>query len=53
MYVYHVYIQCLQKSEGNIRAPGTVVTDGYVPPCGFWELNVGPLSVLHPQEPFC
>lgn len=32
------------ESEGGVRAPGTGVIDSWEPPCGFWELNPGPLQ---------
>jgi hypothetical protein len=34
------------RSEDSIRFPGTGVTDGCGPECGYWELNPGPLESM-------
>jgi hypothetical protein len=42
---------CLQTNQKKASDP---IADGCEPPCGFWELNSGPLeehSVLFPAEP--
>jgi hypothetical protein len=42
------------SQKKSVGSPGTGVTDGCKPPCGFWELNVGPLQeqqVLFTAEP--
>lgn len=47
-------MQSPQRPAEGIRSPGTGVTDGYKPPCVFWELNLGPLEeqwVLLTTEP--
>lgn len=49
-----MFIQCLQETEEGIRFPGTGVTEGFEPLCGYWELNPGPLQeqpVLSTAEP--
>jgi hypothetical protein len=28
----------------GVGSPGTEVTDSCEPPCGYWELNLGPLE---------
>ena len=42
MYVCHVCAWCSQRPEEGVRSPTTAVTDGCEPPCGYWELNLGP-----------
>lgn len=42
MYVNASYVHL--KSEEGIRSPKTGVMDGCELPCGFWELNPGPLQ---------
>lgn len=37
-------MQCLWGSEEGIRTHGIVVTDGWELPCGYLELNPGPLE---------
>jgi hypothetical protein len=47
----HTHFRCLQTHQK--KASGTI-TDGCEPPCGYWELNSGPLeeqSVLLTAEP--
>jgi hypothetical protein len=47
-----VHYSCLQIHQKRESDP---ITDGCEPPCGFWELNSGPLedqSVLLTAEPF-
>ncbi|KAL6083041.1 hypothetical protein STEG23_011297 [Scotinomys teguina] len=44
MYVHHVHVWYLRKSEESFRHPGTRVIDSCEPPCGFWELSPGPLQ---------
>ena len=39
-----MWAQCLERSEEGVRAHETGVTDGCEPPCGYWELNRGPLK---------
>jgi hypothetical protein len=34
---------CPQKQREGVGSPGAGVTDGCVPSCGCWELNLGPL----------
>jgi hypothetical protein len=55
----YVYVPCLflitQRPEEGIRAPRLRATDGYALPCGYWELNPGPLQeqqMLLNAEPF-
>ena len=43
MYIHHTYDWCLQSPE-DIRSPGTGVTHSCELPCGYWELNQGPLQ---------
>ena len=40
-YVYNILSVCM--SAGQKRAPD-LITDGCEPPCGYWELNSGPLE---------
>lgn len=52
---YYVWVFCLYacmdsmfawyslNSEESVGNPGTVVMDGWEPPCGWWETNSGPL----------
>ena len=50
-YAYNILLVCMPA--GQKRAPDPI-TDGCEPPCGFWELNSGPLeeqSVLLTAEP--
>jgi len=54
MHVHPVCAWCLRRSEEGIRSPGTGDKEGCEPPCGFWELNLGPLQeqqVLLTTEP--
>lgn len=44
MYMYGTHV--LQKSEENIRSPGTIITGDCELLCGCWELNPGPLQEL-------
>ena len=34
---------CSQRIEEGVESSGIVMTDGCEPPCGYWELNPGPL----------
>ena len=42
-----MFLLCIQYSvcvpEGQKRAPD-IITDGFEPPCGCWEVNSGPLE---------
>lgn len=38
------HAQSLQRSEGDVRSPGTGVVDGYELQCGSWDWNLGPLG---------
>lgn len=40
--MYIVCVQCLRRSEGGVRSPGTAVSEGCELPCKCWELNSGP-----------
>ena len=44
MSVDHGYTWYLQRSEENVRSPGTGVTDGCEPPREYWKLKLGPLG---------
>lgn len=44
IYVYHMSIWCLQRSEEGIRFLRTGVIDGYKPTCRYWASNLGPLQ---------
>ena len=53
LFIYYVQVHC-----GCFQAPqkraADLITDGCEPPCGFWDLNLGPLaepSVLSTAEP--
>ena len=39
-----VYMIPPRRPEKDIKYPGTGVTDNCEPPCGCWELNLGPLQ---------
>ena len=55
MYVHRMHAWCLWKKEEAIKATRTGDTDGCEPPCGCWEMNLGPLQepqVLLTAEPF-
>jgi hypothetical protein len=41
--VYHRHAWSLRRSEDGFGCP-ELVTDGFEPSCGFWELNPGPLE---------
>ena len=46
-----VHCSCLQTHQ---KRASDLITDGCEPPCGYWELNSGPLeeqSVLLTAEP--
>ena len=50
-YIYSVSLACVPKSQKRASDP---ITDGCEPPCGCWELNLGPLeeqSVFLTTEP--
>ena len=34
----------LTEAKEDIGSPGTTVPDGHESPCGYWELNPGPLE---------
>jgi hypothetical protein len=53
MSLYYICDWYPQRPEEGVRSPGIGVTDGCEPPCGYWELNLGPLeqSVLLTTEP--
>jgi len=40
----HMLAWCMQRLQSDTELPGTGVTDGCEPPCGFWELNPSPLQ---------
>lgn len=42
VYMYHVNVWCLQRSEEGVESPRTVITDGCAPPYESWEQNLGP-----------
>lgn len=44
--VQHLHVYCPQRREEAIGSLGAEVTDGYEPPCGFWESNVSPGIML-------
>lgn len=45
MYVYAPHVcQCLQRLQRCTRSPGIRLTDGFEPPCGSWEPDLGPLQ---------
>lgn len=44
MCLYSTGVQCQQRTEGDVRSPGIIVKDSNELPCGFWELNQGPLE---------
>lgn len=60
LYLYHLSAWYPWKLGEGVGPSGTGVTDGYEPPCGCWELNLGPLeeqpgllqqnSLLDPSE---
>lgn len=37
-------VPCAWRPEDDIRHPGTGFIDGCESPCGYWELNTGPLE---------
>jgi hypothetical protein len=37
-------VQCPQRSEEDVRSPGTGMADDCDPPCVYWELNPGLLQ---------
>lgn len=41
---FHVYQCSTCKQSVKVSSPGTEVTESWEPPCGFWELNLGPLE---------
>lgn len=43
MFAHRVYAQCQWRLEEGVGSPGNGVTDSCEPPCGYWELNLGPL----------
>ena len=43
MFLFHVCTVCALSKE-DIGFSGTTVTDNYVSPGGFWELNLGLLE---------
>lgn len=44
IYVYHISIWCLQRSEEGIGSPRTGVIDGCKPTCGYRASNLSPLQ---------
>lgn len=44
VYVYHVCAWYLQRSEEDIKSPGTEVMVSWEVPHGFWEPNLRPLQ---------
>jgi len=52
-YIYYIEVHCSCLQTHQKRA-SDLITDGYEPPCGCWDLNSGPLeeqSVLLTTEP--
>jgi hypothetical protein len=45
IHVYRLYAVPGEARKGA-RFPGIGVMDGYALPCGFWEMNLGPLEEL-------
>lgn len=41
MYVHHIYVWCLKKSEEGLESAETEIMNGCEPPSGFWESNQG------------
>ena len=41
MSAHHMHVVAAKARRGS---PRTRVVDGYEPPCGWWELNSGPLQ---------
>ena len=57
-FFFKTYTYLFDKFDENTVAAGrsshNPITDGWEPPCGFWELNVGPMeeqSVFLTSEP--
>jgi hypothetical protein len=46
MYGWALYIAVSVEAGKSIRSPGTGVRDSCGQPCGYWELNPGPLEEL-------
>lgn len=45
MYVQYVCMHvCMFIMYFLVGFPGTIVIDGYEPPCGDWKPNLGPLQ---------
>lgn len=42
--MYYMHAQLPQKSQEDIKSPGTGVTDYHESLCKCWELNPGPLQ---------
>lgn len=60
LYLYHLSAWYPWKLGEGVGPSGTGVTDGYEPPCGCWELNLGPLeeqpvlvTIELSHQPFC
>jgi len=54
LFTYYVYSVLLTYMPTHQKAAPDPITDGCEPPCGCWELNLGPLeeqSVLLTAEP--
>ena len=57
--VYHICAWCQQGAEAGAGSPRTGVMDVCELPCGYWELNPGPLqqdqqvllTTEHPSTP--
>lgn len=47
IFVHHMPTWCEWRTEEGVTANGAGVTDGRVPPCVFWVLN---LSLLKEQQ---
>lgn len=44
MYLYHMWACYLGRFQNGVRSPGTEVTTGICePPCGYLEVNLGPV----------
>lgn len=41
MYMYHMHVWYPERlEEDGVRAPGTRVTDGFEPACGYWDAGI-------------
>lgn len=42
---------CPKRADESVSFLGTGIRDGYEPPHGCWELNLGPVQVLSTTDP--